>query len=185
MNTKKTIYLIRHAQGTHNVDNQWTITNPRLTQLGKNQCIEGRSNFQKINFNSHNGVILVSPLVRTIETATLLFPNQPLIANENIRECIWNPCDLRQDISEIREEFSHVDFSQIINNEDPLKDTKMPEKLPTILERCRNFDEYIKNCSYEHIVVVTHWAFISNYMKYFQDKNKVELQNCEFIKFEK
>ena len=106
-----------------------------------------------------------------------------MIANENIRECIWNPCDLRQNISDVKDEFPYVDFSEIKINEDPLKNTEMPEKLPNILERCRKFNQYIESSQEENIAVVTHWAFISNYMKYFQ-KNKVQLENCQFVKFQ-
>lgn len=60
------ITIIRHGQGSHNVQNDYSIIDPTLTNLGKDQCRFVRNQFPHHNKVSH---ILVSPLFRTIETA--------------------------------------------------------------------------------------------------------------------
>ena len=85
---KKNVYFVRHAEGLHNVNNKWHIENPRLTEKGINQCIDNIKIFNDIDID----IILVSPLIRTLQTASLLFPNyNNMEINEDIRECILNP----------------------------------------------------------------------------------------------
>lgn len=60
------ITLIRHAEGFHNRYRDYqTIIDPKLTDLGKHQCLAVRNQFSQHDKVSH---ILVSPLFRTIET---------------------------------------------------------------------------------------------------------------------
>ena len=94
-----------------------------------------------------------------------------------------NPCDRRENIDKYKEEFKNIDFSKIDNN-DPFENIDLPEKLPHILSRCKKLEEYLKNCEFQNIVIVSHWAFIFHYMKYFQKKNNIQLENCQFIKFQ-
>ena len=62
-------------------------------------------------------LILVSPLVRTLETADIMFDkNNKFISEEFIREKVVNPCDFRQPISEIDEEFNYVNFNNLHSN---------------------------------------------------------------------
>lgn len=69
------ITLVRHAQGFHNLHRQMyrddqTKIDPTLTDLGKNQCLDVRTQFPHHDKVSH---ILVSPLFRTIETGYYCF----------------------------------------------------------------------------------------------------------------
>ena len=82
-----------------------------------------------------------------------------------------------------KEEFSNIDFTKV-SDSDPYKDMTAPENLSHILLRCKNLDDYLKKSKHQNIIIVSHWAFISDYMKYFLKKNNIKLNNCEYIKIE-
>lgn len=67
-----TIWLIRHAEGWHNVLEKWDLPDPELTEKGQNQARE----FYHSNAHKMNGkvaAIFASPSLRTIQTAYLCF----------------------------------------------------------------------------------------------------------------
>ncbi|KAK8068921.1 phosphoglycerate mutase-like protein [Apiospora phragmitis] len=67
-----TIWLIRHAQGIHNVTQNWDLVDPELTQLGEDQARDFyNKNAQKMN--GKIAAIFASPSLRTIQTAILCF----------------------------------------------------------------------------------------------------------------
>lgn len=68
-------------------------------------------------------LVVTSPLTRCLETATHAFPpgcGVPIVALECVRECVNYNCDARRPVSELRQQFPHVDFSQIVDDEDPV-----------------------------------------------------------------
>ena len=70
-------------------------------------------------------LLVVSPLLRTIQTASFVFPHLmskvEWIALECIREQTGlHPCDQREDIKVRRKEYPLVDFSHIVSDTDPL-----------------------------------------------------------------
>ncbi|GAB1316418.1 hypothetical protein MFIFM68171_06628 [Madurella fahalii] len=126
-----TLILVRHAQALHNVDNKlphYNIHDPLLSELGREQC-------QKLNeklsprLGPHDlnvGLIIVSPMRRTIETALLSFPELiasgiPIIAHADWQENSDQPCDIGSPLDSLKLEFPQVDFSQV----DPV----FPDKL--------------------------------------------------------
>ena len=63
------IYFIRHAEGYHNLNEKsWNIKYPRLTEKGKIQAKNAKNKVP-----STVDLVLVSPLVRTLETADIIF----------------------------------------------------------------------------------------------------------------
>lgn len=69
-NREMELIFIRHGQGIHNTDvpDRLNIENPRLTEKGKAQVNNLKSQF---SFNEDD-LFIVSPTIRTIETATIL-----------------------------------------------------------------------------------------------------------------
>ncbi|KAL7971463.1 histidine phosphatase superfamily [Trichoderma sp. SZMC 28014] len=67
-----TIVLIRHAQALHNEAKDHSIPDPRLTDLGLQQCAQLRQNLVQ-RFSSFEGkiAIVASPMMRTLQTASL------------------------------------------------------------------------------------------------------------------
>lgn len=75
------LFLMRHAQGDHNVHGIDVFDAP-LTRLGRQQAMDSGVNLRANFFAaSENLLILASPLRRTIETAILAFP--PSFLNSN------------------------------------------------------------------------------------------------------
>ena len=145
----KLVHFQRHGQGTHNqLYKEWTErtgipidlseTNPELNPLllpdiidapltdkGRNQCIEQR--LDKGEYLGGVELIVVSPLIRALETACITFdyhlPSTDnndgdgdggvrWIAHEGIREELGLLlCNQRRPLKETRLEFPHVDFS--------------------------------------------------------------------------
>ena len=75
----KTLYLIRHGATAGNLERRYIgRTDEPLCELGiqQVQALEGL----------HTDVLFVSPMVRTRQTADLLFPGQPQTVIEDLRE---------------------------------------------------------------------------------------------------
>lgn len=112
-----TIYLVRHAQGIHNLGVEYYgIRDPRLTTLGQEQCQRLRGETR----DELSGVSLIfaSPLSRTIETALVAF--QPLLSNgqcypqiiaiSDAQETSDAPCDTGLEPTELEAECSRRDW---------------------------------------------------------------------------
>ncbi len=151
----KLIHFQRHGQGTHNqLYKEWTDrtgipidlseTNPELNPLllpdiidapltdkGRNQCKEQR--VDKSEYLGGVELIVVSPLVRALETACITFDDHlpskneigddddegvRWIAHEGIREELGLLlCNQRRPLKETQLEFPHVDFSLLALDE--------------------------------------------------------------------
>lgn len=66
-----TLILIRHAQALHNVDKDYDIPDPPLSELGLEQCEELHDNLQRLPLADRVELIVVSPMRRTLQTATI------------------------------------------------------------------------------------------------------------------
>lgn len=121
----KVIHMVRHAQGTHNVEVPGTCQyrhpknhDARLTPFGEQQCDALAAKCA----DAVSGVQLVvtSPLTRCVQTALGSFPGLasrhpsevPFVAHESVRETVNFLCDAHRPISTLAEEFPRVDFTQ-------------------------------------------------------------------------
>ena len=122
----KVIHMVRHAQGTHNVEvpgRSCQYRNPknhdaRLTPFGEQQCEALAAKCA----DAVSGVQLVvtSPLTRCVQTALGSFPGLasrhpsevPFVAHESVRETVNFLCDAHRPVSTLAAEFPRVDFSQ-------------------------------------------------------------------------
>ncbi|KAK4119414.1 phosphoglycerate mutase-like protein [Parathielavia appendiculata] len=112
------IYLLRHAESTHNVSKDFNHRDPGLTEAGFAQAAALASTFPALSSIS---VILSSPLTRTIETtltgfSTILFsedsPNSAkLILDPDLQERSDLPCDTGSDVSVLEARFPGLDYS--------------------------------------------------------------------------
>ena len=113
------LHLVRHAQGLHNVHDDYTrFRDPLLTPLGKQQCVE----LQK-NFPHHQGVELIvsSPIRRTLYTSLLGFKDDiktkglKIIALPELQETTALACDTGSDPIELANEFASdpIDFTLV------------------------------------------------------------------------
>mmetsp|Transcript_46037 Transcript_46037/g.99979 ORF Transcript_46037/g.99979 Transcript_46037/m.99979 type:complete len:718 (+) Transcript_46037:39-2192(+) len=141
---RKIIYLVRHAEAWHNVEEKAAETkallsggdakaanlarrralaNPvfldaPLSEIGTKQVMLTADHFANLLKGTHYQppeLVLVSPLERALQTATLLFPNHPrILAKEILREKRTGlPCDERKAVWELANNFPQVDFEDI------------------------------------------------------------------------
>ena len=168
------IFFIRHAEGYHNINEEtWNLKFPRLTEKGKAQAINAKKNIP-----CQMDLVLVSPLIRTLETSDIIFKkSKKFISEEFIREKVVNPCDYRQPVSEVKDEFNYVDFNNI--NDD--YEYNKPEK--DISKRLELLYNWILNRNENNIAVVSHGQYLHEFINKYGDqlniKNKDWMENCE------
>jgi len=176
----KEIYLIRHAQSEANaaldLDDPTFYYDARITTLGKEQAINTQKKLIDVDFD----LMLCSPLTRTLQTFTLLFPKP--IANTIIlpivREHLDNSCDVGRQPSVIAKEFPHFNFDKVNkfwwNNDIPIDEKAINrESIEDLDKRVIKFKNWISKRSEKKIAIVSHGTFISRIINFFLD-------NCEF-----
>lgn len=202
----KTIHFVRHAEGHHNVAGRKDpvfgylredLEDPTLTNHGIQQCKDlGKVS---VDIVKNAQLVVVSPMNRTMETASHCFPQLvgkvPWVAMENVREQTGlHPCDRRKDITVHKETFHHIDFSNIVNDKDPLYSKyRFREPNADIAVRARHFMRWLKERPETELIVVSHHHYLQ---VMFHDiirsaepaKDDVDFKNCELrtfvVKFE-
>ena len=117
---RKNVIGIRHGEALHNVVGK--IYGEKVYQQFEDTTLTTNGMRQAINANiPAPDIVLVSPLTRTLQTATLMFPNVPMIALECLKEYPQHIeiCNRRSSIRIISMLFPHVDFQivkQICNH---------------------------------------------------------------------
>jgi broad specificity phosphatase PhoE len=173
------IYFIRHGEGYHNLktngNNNWNLEYPRLTLKGIKQCLD----IKKLNICTD--IVLVSPLRRTLETANYIFDkNNKIVAIDEIREFLYNPCDKKEHVDVISKCFKNVDFSNINDNSDNFNKIESEYDISLRIDK---FYSYLKTLNYKNITVVTHGVFlerfINKYGKQLNIENNSFFKNCE------
>lgn len=166
----------RHAQGFHNVAGEADYAayqkeefeDSLVTPLGDSQCESLNVSCKENNSVKNVELLLVSPMRRTLATATQSFPGFidviPWMANELLREMSGShPCDRRRPILELKSLFPHVDFSLTVHNEDPLYFSQVGrESQESVTKRQRDFFTWLAARSEGEILVVSHSAYFHN-----------------------
>ncbi|KAK0701202.1 histidine phosphatase superfamily [Apiosordaria backusii] len=153
-----TIILVRHAQALHN-----------LSVLGRAQCNSLKENLvPKItgpNAELDVGLIIVSPMRRTIETALLAFGELgiPMEAHAGWQENSTQPCDTGSPIPSLRQEFPQVNFDHV----DPVYPDKTSPSgkkyfntKQAIMARGQEVLRDLKQRKEKAIIVVSHSGFL-------------------------
>ena len=176
----KKVYLIRHAQSEANaaidLDNPTFYYDAKITTLGKEQALKTRHQISEIDFD----LIVCSPLTRTLETFSLLFP-KPIsntIFLPLVREHLDHSCDVGRQPEILQKEFPQFNFGNLNkywwNNNIPLNEKEIKQELSYDLDkRVLSFKKWIKERKEKKIAVISHGTFISKIIYYFLD-------NCEF-----
>lgn len=171
----KTVHIVRHAQGTHNVKKEYKDIrhlDARLTEYGKQQCAELAS--RSPSLVSKDAVVVSSIMTRCIQTSLHSFPHlERFLAHENIRETVNYACDRRRVLSDIQSDHGdEVDFSHVNDHEDAIwnhydellgKDhdgTRESAQLYKVAERGRGFLQWLQARDEEEVVVCSHEAFL-------------------------
>ena len=176
----KEIYLIRHAQSKANaaldLDNPTLYYDSEITALGKDQCVIAQQKLKNIDFD----LMLCSPLTRTLQTFSLIFPT-PItntIILPIVREHLVNSCDVGRQPSILQREYPNLNFNEIKkfwwnNNIYIDEKTINYESIKDLDKRVTEFKKWINKRTEKKIALVSHGTFISRIINFF-------LNNCEF-----
>ncbi len=186
----KIIYWIRHGESLSNTSElNSLIIDPSLTPKGISEC-ESLKKYIKSNdiFNDID-LVVVSPLTRTLETCFNVFDELiykvNFISLDEIREQIDKPCHKRNKISNIKNKYKFIDFSNVINDDIMYLKYKGLEPKSNVISRCKWFVKWLKNRKEKNIVVITHGNFLfplfNEILK--NVSNKAFFINCEMRKY--
>jgi len=181
----KILHLIRHAEGTHNVEKDYKSPanlDAALTPQGEWQCREFSSRHKKNLENVE--CVITSPMTRTIQTAELCFKDVlsskrrgnkvlPFIACEEWRETVNYLCDVRRPTSTLKENFPLIDFDFVEHEHDPIwayyearygsqddfRKHRESHDLDFLEKRARAALEFVKGMKEKEIGIVSHSAF--------------------------
>ena len=150
---------IRHGEAWHNVLGEPGLTyeDTTLTIKGMQQALEARKDAP-----GNIDIIYCSPLVRTLQTASIIFPNKKIIALDCLMEYPQNTeiCNKRSDLRLLKRLFPNVQFRCDIANNWNVKDADRHLKLQTI-----EFKKVLRNVPRDkRIVVVSHSSWLKNFM---------------------
>ncbi|KAI9738714.1 MAG: hypothetical protein M1834_008219 [Cirrosporium novae-zelandiae] len=197
-----TLYLVRHAEGEHNVKDSNHIRDSVLTDFGKKQCHQLRVSFP---YHDDISIVLASPLRRAIQTAGYAFG--PALRRSNVsfllvpqaQEISNQPCDIGYD-----REILETDIPRIILEEDvgfnPSKtDASLLKagwnskrgiyepRLAAIEKRAAALRTWLLKRPETNIVLVTHGAFLhyltEDWTRY-DPLRSTAWYNCEFRQFQ-
>lgn len=189
---KKNIYLIRHGEAQHNINyhkyGSKTFYDIKycdtvLTDLGHKQSKELNNTWDKID---EIELVIVSPLYRTLQTATNIFINKdiPIISLVDLTEHpnTAHTCNKRSSLSKLAKKFSNIDFTDIKDEEDYNWIHKEKEEtIESLDDRINKIKEYIKNRKENNICIVGHNSFFSQ-MLYNKisllDNGDKEIKHC-------
>jgi broad specificity phosphatase PhoE len=180
----KTIHIVRHAQGSHNVNKEYKDIrhlDARLTDYGLQQCASLASK-ALIPENNDAMLVVTSTMTRCIQTALYSFPNvKRFLAHDSIRETVNFACDRRRLISELQQDHPTVDFSHVKVHEDELWNSydrmlghdynghRESAQLYKVVERGREFLQWLKGREETEVVVCSHEAFLRCILNWGQD----------------
>jgi len=159
-----TIVLVRHAQAEHNVACDWSLPDPSLTPLGRQQASTIPSAYPAL-FEGAD-VILTSPLRRTMQTTLWGFPKLkeggvPLEIWPELQETQDHPCDRGSSRQALEAEFKEAfcDFSNCYEGW-TAKKGKFAPTLEALRARALEVRRSLKKRKEQRIVVVCHAGFL-------------------------
>eukprot|EP00536_Pseudo-nitzschia_multiseries_P007071 jgi/Psemu1/194548/e_gw1.159.123.1 len=212
----KTIHLQRHGQGFHNlICDMWRekgfkidfdsanpdlnpivreeFLDPPLTETGRRQCKDRRVQCAELSPQ----LVIVSPLLRCIQTAKLSFADHltstnsvnnpkgadyvPWVSHEGCREDLGLLVgSKRRSVSDIAMDHPDIDFSAIEHDDDILWENYGVRR-ETLLEQSeRIYDfmtEYVKNRPEQDIAIVSHSAILFTLLNAVMDIEREDLRS--------
>ena len=178
----KKIYLIRHAESEANaavdLDNPTYYYDARITKRGESQALKAKNVLENIHFDTY----ICSPLTRTLQTFSIIFPDNKPIIEPLIREHLFHSCDVGRQPSSLKKDFTSFDFSNLNdfwwNNNKPINEKKIvKENFNDIKNRLDKFKLWLNKSKCNTIALVSHGTFLSQITGYM-------LENCEHYVWE-
>ncbi|CAF1232108.1 unnamed protein product [Didymodactylos carnosus] len=154
--SEKTIFYLRHCQAEHNVNNEYNIQDPRLTQIGIEHA-------KKIILPPNLELVVCSPFVRTLQTYQILFPGKeiPLIIEPDLQEVSMCECDIGSSVETLVEQFP--DLARELQRDlkhDWNEKTKDQCTKEAIQKRAEKIRYLLHKRSERKILVISHNCFL-------------------------
>ncbi|KTW28087.1 hypothetical protein T552_01948 [Pneumocystis carinii B80] len=184
----KEIYIMRHAQAEHNVNKDYNLKDPVLTEFGKDQARLLLLYYEQLK---NVELIISSPMRRALETVMIGFdgfldlkdqkhinyPSIPLIILPELQETSDRNCDTCSSLENLKSWFPSLDWS-FCSQEQFIK-TGFFAYEPSMLEkRAIWLRNWVSNRKENKILIVSHLSFI----KYLVD-DPTYWQNLEIKKY--
>jgi broad specificity phosphatase PhoE len=188
--------LLRHGQGTHNraaydhgigVYLDAAYHDAPLNEMGREQCLGAGQALAGLGLLQAFDLVLVSPLTRALQTATLVFSSSegaapPMEACELIREAYGlHHCDSRSSLSLLVPQYPHVSFGSVETDLDEWHSPHARETLQSVTLRCKAFLELLARqySGSRRVLVVSHGVFLECLCKLIPGAEQGEFLNCE------
>lgn len=173
------IHFVRHAQAYHNLTiNNYSMHDPDLTELGKQQCFDLQRAFPHHDRVTH---VVASPIKRALWTALLGFSSTfatrgiRLTALPELQENTDLPCDTGSDKEVLEREFANqpIDLSLVQEGWNDKKGPWAPQS-DAISERCKAARVWLRELAGENdqVVVVTHGSLLHTLTEDWSDFDK-------------
>ena len=185
---QKHLYLIRHGTAKHNVfypiigDYAFYGKENIDTKLEPSGIKEAKKLGQCWKMKDNIELVVVSPLSRTLQTASHIFHNTsiPIIAHELLRE--WpqggHTCNKRADKSHLEKTFPQIDFSQLNSDTDNIWCNEI-ESLSNLQNRCNQMKKWLTLRSENNIAIVGHNSYFNTFLYNIKDESEeVHLKHC-------
>ncbi|KAG4304704.1 hypothetical protein PORY_001757 [Pneumocystis oryctolagi] len=172
MTNDKEIYIMRHAQAKHNVQKNYDLKDPELTEFGKDQAKLLLLNFEQLK---ELELIVSSPMRRAIETVLIGFdgflrfkdsvPENhiliPLFIFPELQEVSDSNCDVCSSLEDLQRQFPQLDWS--FCGGDRLLKTGFFSYEPSMIEkRAAWIRNWVANRKEKKIMLVSHQEFIKH-----------------------
>lgn len=152
------VYIIRHGEALHNIDQNNPTRDPALTS-------KGHASTKKITLPVQPDFLVVSPMTRTIQTALNMFPflrehdkfPMPVEIWPDLRETLDSECNKGLPRAEMSRRYPQFDFSSCQEdwNYSPHTIERATARAESVRKRLKNL-----SATYSNIFVVTHRGFI-------------------------
>ena len=187
---KKLLYLIRHGLAIHNENflkyGERTFFDPKyvdthLTEEGVQQSLQLGKTWQNVDDIE---LVLVSPLYRTLETATNIFKDKdvPIISLEELGEhpIGKHTCNKRSSKELLIQDFPNINLDNI-EGEDHLWTSDKGEDISSLKRRISNIKSFIEKRNEKTICIISHAKLLEK-MKYdkisLMENGKSEIDHC-------
>lgn len=178
-----TFVFVRHAEGTHNVNNDYNNLmhkDAMLTEKGYTQINAAVS--KGVPAYDSFDVVYCSPMRRCRQTLMGLYPKSKLSTVIVDDKLIEQPqgqhiCNKRIEKSLMEQHVPPLWDLTFVSDENPFI-------FDTVADRRRIWDftnEVKEKFKDKRVLVVTHCTWIHNWLALFKNKSDVWLQNCEFM----
>ena len=157
--TGKFVYGIRHAEAWHNV--LYTVFGETVFEEYPDTTLTANGMKQAATTKVPPvELVLVSPLLRTLQTANIMYPNTPQIALECLKEYPQKKhlSNKRSSASLLKRLFPKVDFNDLQSDEQPWPN------LVSIDQNMQTAKDWIRNVPENRIAVITHSTWLRYYM---------------------